>query len=217
MRGITIVLNGKSVHTGNDLDLVQEEKDLGKPRVQSYTVEVPGRHGLLNLTKGLTGEVVYSNRTLRFQYFGSGKRSDLLELDAAFSQYHGETVQIIDDDYPEDYFEGEVEVSTKIHGNYITIQLTVNAQPFRFARTETKVTRAVSSDFNIVYQIDNPGVSVVPTVTVTGEVKVTMNNVSYTLSAGTYISEELTLRRGLNAFTLSGDGTISFSYRRRDI
>ena len=98
MRGITIILNGESLHTGNDLDLVQEKKEIGKPTVQSYTVQVPGRNGLLNLTKALTGKVSYYNRTLSFQYFGSGSRAGLLELDAIMSRFHGETIRIIDDD-----------------------------------------------------------------------------------------------------------------------
>ena len=64
MRGVLITVGEESFHTGNDLDLVQETKEISNPSVQTYTVQVPGRDGLLNLTKSLTGRVCYNNRKI---------------------------------------------------------------------------------------------------------------------------------------------------------
>lgn len=211
MRGITIILNGESVHTGKDLDLVQEVKEIDKPDIQSHTVEVPGRNGLLNLTKGLTGKVVYFNRSMKFQYFGTGSRAELLRLDTLMSYYHGETVRIIDDDYPDYYYEGEVSVSTEIHGNYITISLDVDAYPFRRKLIPTVVTRTLSGATTIY--LDNESVEAIPTITVTGETSITFNGVKQSLSAGTYVVEAFELKRGVNAFSISGAGTITIEYQ----
>ena len=211
MRGISIILNGETVHTGNDLGLVQEKKEIGKPDIQSHTVEVPGRNGLLNLTKSLTGKVAYTNRKLEFQYFGDGPRAELLRLDDLFSEYHGETVRIIDDDRPNHYYEGEMSVSTEIHGNYITVELSVDAQPFRLKTEPTIRSQAING--NVTITLDNESIETIPTVTVTGETSISFNGVSKTLSAGTYAVESFALKRGANKFTVSGSGTITFKYQ----
>lgn len=211
MRGITIILNGESVHTGNDLGLVQEVKEIGKPDIQSYTVEVPGRNGLLNLTKGLTGKVVYSNRSMKFQYFGSGSRAELLRLDTVMSYYHGETVRIIDDDYPNHFYEGEVSVESEFNSNYITITLTVDAQPFRLKIDRTVYSQEIAGKTTII--LDNESIDAVPTITVTAETSIKFNGLSTTVSAGTYIAEDFTLHRGKNTFEVSGTGEIAFEYQ----
>lgn len=211
MRGITIILNGEETHTGYDLDLVQEKKEIGKPTVQSYTVEVPGRNGLLNLTKGLTGKVAYYNRPLKFQYFGDGERSRLLEIDAIISRYHGETVRIIDDDYPNHFYEGEVTVETELRSNYITVTLEVDAQPFRLKREKTVYTSTINGDTMI--SLVNESIEAIPTITVTADTKITFNGVVVSLGAGTYVDEKLALQAGFNTFKVSGTGNITFEYQ----
>lgn len=211
MRGITIIFNDSRIHTGDDLDLVQEKKSIGKPTIQTYTVQVPGRNGLLNLTKGLTGKVAYNNRPLSFQYFGTGDRERLLYLDALMSQYHGETIRIIDDDYPDHYYEGEVSVSTVFNYNYVTITLTVDAQPFRLKVKPTVIERTISEE--TVIRLINESIPAVPVITVDATLTVTFNGVSQSLAAGTHTVEDFELKRGVNEFTVSGTGTISFEYQ----
>lgn len=211
MRGITIIYNNKSVHTGNDLDLVQEEKKIEKPDVQSHTVKVPGRNGLLNLTKGLTGKVNYYNRNLTFEYFGTGARAHLLELDFIMSQYHGQTIKIIDDDYPTHYYEGEATVSTEFHSNYITIKITVDAQPFRLKINPTVITRTLNGSAAIT--LENESIEAIPTIKVTAETTIVFGSVNVTLAAGTYRDEALELKGGSNVFNVSGTGTITIEYQ----
>lgn len=215
MRGITIVLNDESIHTGNDLDLVQEEKEIGKPKIQSYEIEVPGRNGLLNLTKSLTGEVAYLNRTLRFRYFGSGKRSELLAIDEAFNRYHGETIQIIDDDYPDHYYEGEASVSSEIYGNYIIVILTVDAQAFRFAREQTSKNFVSSTEKT--WNFEYTGFPVAFTLQTSKEVTVTFNGITTTFSSGKYMNEGYVLKRGNNTIKLSANSNVTIFYTWRDI
>ena len=211
MRGITIIGGGNSLHTGNDLGLVQEIKEIGKPAVQTYTVQVPGRNGLLNLTKGLTGRVMYNNRPLRFQYCGDGSHPHLLDLDALMSRYHGQTVRIIDDDYPEHYYEGEAAVSTVFGYGYLTITLSVNALPFRYKRERTVVTEEIKGDKTLV--LGNEGMESIPTITVSGELTVTLNGITAVLSAGTYEDPRFMLYGGENTVQVSGTGTITFNWQ----
>lgn len=211
MRGIEIILNDEVVHTGDDLGLVQEVKEIGKPEIQSYSVKVPGRNGLLNLTKGLTGKVMYYNRPLKFQYFGSGSRAELLRLEALMLRYHGETVRIIDDDYPEHYYEGEVSVSTKFGVNYITISLSVDAQPFRLKNERTVYSQKINGD--AVIYLDNESIDAVPTITVTAETEIIFKDMHAIVSAGTYVANDFMLHRGVNVFEVSGTGTITIEYQ----
>lgn len=213
MRGITIILNDAWIHTGDDLDLVQEKKEIGKPTPQSFTVQVPGRNGLLNLTKGLTGKVTYYNRSLSFQYFGTGDRERLLYLDAYMSRFHGETIRIVDDDYPNHYYEGEASVETTFapSGNYITIKLTVDAQPFRLKLNPTVYSRSVSGTAEI--RLYNESIQAIPEITLSSEMTVEFGAVGYTLEAGTYSIESFELQRGVNDFVVSGEGVITFKYQ----
>lgn len=211
MRGITIIFGNEIFHTGDDLDLVQEKKEIGKPDIQTYTAQVPGRNGLLNLTKALTGKVAYYNRPLSFQYFGTGEREHLLEIDTFITRLHGQTIQIVDDDFPNHYFEGEVSVDTELHGNYITITLDVDAQPFRLRREKTVTSRALNGT-TLVY-LDNESIEVVPTITVTAETTITFNGSTVSISAGTYTIDNFELHRGVNILEVTGTGRITFEYR----
>ena len=211
MRGVTIIFNDEEIHTGNDLDLVQEKKEIGKPEIQTFTAEVPGRNGLVNLTKGLTGRVMYYNRSISIQYFGTGKRSHLLDLDATMSRYHGQMIRIIDDDYPDYYYEGEATVSTEIHNAYITITLEIDAYPFRLKVTPTVVSRALNGTATIY--VTNESAEVIPTITVTAETTIKFNNRTMVLSAGVYTIESFVLVGGLNTFEVTGTGTIKIEYQ----
>lgn len=212
MRGIRIIFNEDEIHTGDDLDLVQEKKEIGKPTVQTHTVQVPGRNGLLNLTKGLTGKVTYYNRTLSFQYFGSGDREHLLELDDIMSKFHGQTIRIIDDDRPNHYYEGEASVTTTINTGYITINLTVDAQPFRLKLKPTVYSYDNAGETVRLY-IDNESLEVIPTITVSADFSIVFNGVEVSLSAGTYMLESILFRAGVNVLTVTGTGTIKFEYQ----
>ena len=216
MRGITIIKDNDRIHTGDDLDLVQEVKEIGAPEIQSYLVEVPGRNGLLNLTKGLTGGVTYKNRSLKFQYLGTGSREDLLEVADLFNTYHGETVKIIDDDTPDYYYEGEVSVDTTWNNTLLTIVLEVNANPFRENLEFTTVSTALSTDSKDIV-ITNSGVRVSPTVEVIDTAKIMIGNNTYTLNTGKYVINDLELKTGSNTLTVSGSGVLTIQYREAKI
>lgn len=211
MRGITIIFNNERVHTGDDLGLVQEEKEIGKPTIQTFTAEVPGRDGLLNLTRSLTGKVNYYNRPLSFQYFGDGTRKELLALDAYFSRFHGQTIRIIDDDYPDHYYEGEASVKTSLNRNYITIVLEVDAQPFRLKLSPTTYTREINGEATVY--LNNENIEAIPVITTTGDIEIVFNGVTTNLSAGSYTIENFVLQSGVNTVKISGTATVTIQYQ----
>lgn len=215
MRGIQIELNGVWYDTGDDFGCVMEKKEIERPKVQSHFVEVPGRNGLLNLTSGLTGRVTYFNRNLKYRFFRDGKRSELLEIDAYFSALHGKTCRIFDEDYLGYYFEGEITVESKFYPNYMIVELTVNAQPFRFKFTTTvKSANVYTSSINMT--IHNEQMPTAPTIRVVGDdVTITFKGTSVTLRAGYYTVDKFILESGNNIFTLKSNGssTVTFEYQ----
>lgn len=216
MRGITIITDTDSIHTGDDLELVQEIKDIGAPEVQSYLVEVPGRNGLLNLTKGLTGAVTYKNRTLNFQYLGSGLREDLVEIESLFKSYHGEVIKVVDDDTPDYYYEGEATVGTKWSNNLLTITLEINANPFRENLDLTTISTLLATTTKEM-KITNDGVRVLPTVKVDGTASIQVGNDIYTLDDGEYTIKSFTLDHGTTVLKVTGSGVLTIKYREARI
>lgn len=216
MRGIEIVKDNFKIHTGDDLGLVQEVKEIGNPTPQSYLVEVPGRNGLVNLTKGLTGNVTYSNRPLKFQYLTSGTYEEVEETIDLFNSLHGETFKVIDDDTPDYYYEGEATVTVTRKGILTTITLELNANPFRERLELTNITTALTTaDKTLV--VNNYGVVVQPTIIVGNNAKIVYKGNTYTLSAGTYKISDVELKTGYNSFIVSGSGNLMIQYREAKI
>lgn len=216
MRGIEIIKDSFKIHTGDDLGLVQEVKEIGNPTPQSYLVEVPGRNGLVNLTKGLTGNVTYSNRSLRFQYLASGTYEEVEETIDLFNSLHGETFKVIDDDTPEYYYEGEATVKVARNGILTTITLEFNANPFRERLDLTNMTTALSTtDKTLV--VNNYGVVVQPTIIVDNTSKIVYKGNTYTLTAGTYKISDVELKTGYNSFIVSGSGNLTIQFREAKI
>ena len=216
MRGILIIKDDLRIHTGDDLDLVQEVKELDNPTPQTYTVEVPGRNGLLNLTDALTGNVCYKNRTLKFQYLANGDNNTLMSIISLFNSFHGQAIRIIDDDTPDWYYEGIATVKVKRDSVLAKITLELNADPFR-QRLELTNRGIELSTVTKELVINNDGVVVIPTVIVSDSTKIVVGTNTYNLSSGSYLLANLELKTGANVLKVSGSGTLTVQYREARI
>ena len=186
-------------------------KSLPTPKPQTYTVEVPGRNGLLDLSEFISGETTYNNRTLTFNFVGDGSRETVLNLIDAMCEYHGQNLIITTDDYLDWYYSGRAEVDYTDHGYYVEFTLTVDAYPFRRAINPKVYTYGVCED--LIITVLNEGQSVIPTVTVTGEATIVKGYTSVTIEDGVYESEVFKLSKGENEFTITTNGTITITYR----
>ena len=212
MRGILI---NNTIHTGNDLGLVLTSKELGLPKVQSFKVEIPGRSGALDMSEALTGEPSYDNRTLKFSFFGDGPREEILDLIDIMTSYTGKWISVVVEDLTDWYYEGRAEVSINDKYRYVEIELTIDAQPFRQLITPKLLSYTNVSNKEI--SINNEGVSIIPTVTVSTDTTIVNGAKTYTLSTGTYDSENLILKNGINKWTVTTTGIITINYREAKI
>jgi len=132
--GTTAVPSVGGLHTWDDWEAHWTDVTIGAPDVETYTVDIPGRHGLLDLSEVLTGAPVYKNREIEIEltYPGSGGQwheeySDILE------QVHGRTQQLVFDSDPGYYYEGRCTVSSQRQDNfYSTFTITMDANPFKY-------------------------------------------------------------------------------------
>ena len=114
-------------------------KYIDAPKTEIYTVNVPGRHGLLDFSEALTGSPVYKNRTvsITLAYPGSGSQwhdrySEILD------QLHGRVVQMVMDSDPRYYYEGRCSVSSKRKdGFYSTFTISLDAYPYKFETADS--------------------------------------------------------------------------------
>ena len=106
------------------------EYNFPKPAVKTYTVDVPGRDGLVDLSEALTGYPTFTNviGTVRFIVL----KGSSFDLKSFINTYHGQLMRIAtNEDYPK-YRTGRATVTAEELklGKLRTFTLTMNAEPF---------------------------------------------------------------------------------------
>lgn len=179
-------------------------------------VEIEGASGSLDFTEALTGEPVYSDRTVNATFMcseGTHKEREAL-LRRIITTLHGRKIQIIEPDDPDHYFLGRVRIlEPQNHLAYLDFEIEATCGPWRYAVNET--TRLVTVETGVDVVIRNEGdKTVIPTVTVDGTVNLTHNGKTYgSMTTGNYLITDLRLVHGVNVVGLSGHGSVTFTYR----
>ena len=207
MRGISI--NG--IHTAKDLHFVMTMQKIETPTVKTYKTDVPGRNGSLDLSEFLTGDIQYNNRQLNFKFLANGNRTDVIKIISSFMNYHGRNAEIITDDFSDYYYSGRMTAKYVDFGVYVEFELSVDAEPFRMAKEKQQAVFQINSA--AIFSINNPGVPVIPTVTVSDSVTIIRNEKRFSLSKGKYYENELKLFNGRNDFSIEGNAEVIFEYR----
>lgn len=208
-------------NTWYDLHLVLTEKTISDAKPKTNYVELDGMSGSLDLSEVLTGEITYSDRTITAKFWTDyGNRRDREALLRKVTTFlHGKKIKIIEPDDPNHYFYGRIEIKPKTNNlAYAEFTLEAVCEPWRYANEETvrKVYVNSAAATNVV--INNNGVKTLnPTVTVTGSVSIGYNGTTIDLSEGTYKITDIKLYQGVNIVSVSGNGTVIFTYREADL
>ena len=135
MQGREIIINDE-FYINAENDCVVLSGKFGNPEFKTYTFDIPGRDGLLDLTDSLDGEVHYNNRSVEFRLFIAGKR--LGERLNQINSYHGQFVKFsssYDNDY---YYNGRLSVDVEEKkSNYAYVTLSFDCEPFKIAKNPT--------------------------------------------------------------------------------
>ena len=211
--GITFEVNGKSKHTWLDWSIVPTEKPVFQlPESKEIFVEIPGMDGMLDVSKALTGQMNYGQRTGTFEFmFAKGR--DIEKRKSEISNFlHGENVKVIFDDDIEYYYTGLAKVSEIVYGekySYITIE--VIAEPYKLKKNKTIIQKTISR--TSTFSLPNLKKTVIPKITSNASLNLTFKNSTFGIQAGESIIPEFKLGQGDNEVTVKGNGTITFEYQ----
>lgn len=192
-------------------------------QVQTF-VSVPGRVAPLDLSTYLTdGQPYYGNASLEAVLESS--EGDRLErkkrIDLMVNYLDGRKVQIYLPDDPDNYLVGLVQVRPEYNDpSHCAVRVSAVCEPWLYAAAETIVTLAATATEQTAYLFNYGRLAVVPTVAVTGDVRIVYGASSWALPEGEYTLPELYLtpgqdlgRPGVHNITYSGSGSVTISYR----
>lgn len=137
MRGIKL----GTYHTYTAWGLFLKHWEITPPVPRRHTVTIPGRHGKLDVSKALTGELLYDNRTLTATFIMMDAREDWADNYSRILQaIHGRDLTIYPDDDPDYYYKGFVEVESFDQGDtHATLTIKADCEPYKYDRAGTGV------------------------------------------------------------------------------
>lgn len=207
-------------NTWYDWRLILTAKDVTPPEPNTNYVTIDGMSGTLDLSEALTGEVTYKDRTVTATFWtdkGSRKDRERLLRDIRIA-LHGRKIKIIEPDDPDHYFYGRIKIkSMKNILPYAEFTIEATCEPWRYALNDT-VRKIDLNQESIDVVIRNDGVKTLsPVINVTGAIDITHNGVKTSLTDGSYIISDVKLYRGVNIVNVSGEGSVSFTYKEADL
>ena len=198
------------------LGWLREIVNFPTPQSQSNTITVPGRNSPIRFTEAL-GRVAYQPRSFDMTFSMLGDRADFDSLvSVVVNQFAGKLCQVILTEDPTLYTVGTLEAAPSYDPKTGKGQLVLSCtdgDAFLYHTEETVVT--VTGGGAVV--LPNDYMPVVPVITATAETTlrwaVDGESFTKTVSAGTWEIPELELRHGDNTVSVTGEGTMTFTYR----
>ena len=122
-----------------------------KPAVKTTTVNVPGRDGLIDLSESLTGRPTYENINGSVTFIVLKGAS--FNLNTFVNTYHGRIMRLYTDEDTSRYYIGRATVTAKTLrlGKLQTFTLSMSAEPFLWAMTETSQSFSVKTGATSVF------------------------------------------------------------------
>ena len=194
----------------DDLHLILASKEIGSPKEKKNTIPIEGADGELDLTE-FFGSVKYDNRTLKFS-FSSVAYPFADHYSMVLNALHGQKVHIVLDEDPDWYYVGRLSVSPYTSDKHIgKIDIEADCEPYKYKKDETVISKVVSNSETIV--LPNSRKRVIPTIKTTAPMQFAFGGRTTQVNAGTFLIPTLELVEGNNEVTVTGTGTVTFSYR----
>lgn len=209
-------------NTADDWELILTSKTIDPPEPKTYTVDLDGRDGSLDLSESLAGEIKFKDRTITSVYLMSegSYEERQAEMRKILNYIQGKKRKIIEPDDPDHYFYGRSKVTGISHNKaYSTFTITSTCEPWRYLRETISRYIKLSSTDPLTFVFTNDGArTACPKITVTGIVYVKIGDDDpITLTAGSYRLTGLKLYSGSNEVVLYGSGTALFEYEEADL
>lgn len=204
-----------TIHSYHDLKLLLAPFAPSPAKPQTNFLKVPGRDGSVDLTEA-NGEVKFESREFTFTFYMTP--DDALTFDERVSKVNdalnGTRCKITLDRDPEYYWLGRLAMNKyTVDKNIGKIVVKATVEPYKLKQSATVFSAALSSSATTVY-LQNKRMPCVPVIECTDSgAKVVFEGSTYTLKAGTNKILDIRFKEGSNALTISGSGTIKFTYQ----
>ena len=198
------------------LGWLRETVNFPTPQSQSNTITVPGRNSPIRFTEAL-GRVAYQPRSFDMTFSMLGGRADFDRLVSTIvNQFAGKLCRVTLTEDPTLYAVGTLEAAPSydpLTGKGALELSCADGDAFLYHSEET--VESISGSGTVM--LHNDFMPVVPVITTTEETTLrwAVDGDTYhkTISAGTWEIPELELRHGENTVFVSGEGSVTFTYR----
>lgn len=210
MKGITF----GEYHSYRDFGLILSSKEIEAPAVKEKRVDIQGADSDLDLTE-FFGEPKYSNVRHKFNFTTVYKGTEFLSAFAAIKNaIHGKKKRVILDDDPSFYYVGRLFVTKFTDERNIGIlQIEADCEPYKYKLQPT--TMSVTVDGTQAVILTNTRKRAVPEVVIdtAASLRLEYQGNIWDLGSGSFTLPELELVEGENTVTVTGSGTVTFTYQ----
>lgn len=197
--------------------ILEDGYTLELPEPKTYTVDIPGGNGSIDLTEALSGDVNYSNRKQEFTFYVIGVKDFEAFKSELNCLIHGRAFDYKITMDPEYTYHGRFTVSSYTHGMYSVgkvgkIVISIDADPYKTKGFQTFFTNSVGGK---LIRLQNGRKPVRPIIETDGPIKVICNNVEIQLPAGTWTVNDFLFKPGINDLYLRAtdyNPTTTWSY-----
>jgi len=192
-----LIINGTDLTERFGL-ILADGYTLEPPEPKTYTVDIPGGNGVIDLTDALSGDTVYNNRSQEFDLYAIGVDNfEKLKTDVS-NLLHGKSFNYkitMDPDYT---YHGRFAVSSYIHSAYSNgkvgvIKIKIDADPYKYKKQQVIRVDAVGG--KIVYCMSGR-MRVRPSIETGGFLRVIFKGKQYELPKGTWDVNDILFEYG---------------------
>ena len=201
-------------HSFYDLGLLLTRyPEISPPAPKTRLVDVPGMDGALDMTKILTGYTQYNRRTMQLEFTIMAPRLAWPDVHSdVMDALHGLETTIILDDDPDFCYTGTLAMQAYDPGKVTSgVVIMADLSPYKTRTVMTKRSFTVSG--SLTATITSMRMPTVPTITASTAMTMTFGGKAYSLKAGENTFDDVILRHGENTITLTGTGTVTFTYK----
>lgn len=206
LRGLVFYDENSEVLRTDNYGIIQTARSVPSPEPKTYTYEIDGTNGIVDLTYTLTKYITFKNITAVYTFEIDGeyyyRESVVNEI---INLLQGRLLYYIDSTYPDSYYNGRVTVSAENKGVYHEIKISINAYPYRMLKSiSTDILVKEVSGMDVI--LKSGKMPVIPTfrnngTTITYEV--TMDDKTVTIPPNeTKSSADIVLTQGDNNITV---------------
>lgn len=194
-----IIVDGVDISERFQIALI-DGYELNPPEPKTYTVDIPGGNGVIDLTEAMTGDVAFERREQSFEFKCIYPR-DFERTKTQLSNFlHGRAFDYqlsFDPDYT---YHGRFKVNAYSHEGYVggivgDINITISADPYKSKGTQTYSLNASGGRSFTFWSGRRP---VHPTIECGSACRVEWGGESINVPAGTYILRSVVFREGAN-------------------